>query len=316
MRTIGIEYPAKLKIALCDLGEPPEPGPHEVLLETIFSGITNGTERHALVHDHGFGSYPGRHGYQHVARVAAAGDRVTALAVGEVVYYGDYVGHRGWHLIDPAQQRLWIKLPATVEQRHCALFGVAGVALRAVRRTRVSVGDRVWVVGQGLIGAFAAQCARAAGADVTVSDVNPDRLARATACGIRHVVNSGAEGHVAALQARAPYTHILDCSGWPELLPFIAEHRLHGLGTAIGLIALRGEVKFGWGMLHGTQASLEVSCHFGPAELPTLVQLLEEEKLRVAPLVTTELPIGQAVSVYERLRDAPGELLGVIFDWR
>lgn len=37
--------------------------------------------------------------------------------------------------------------------------------------------------------------------------------------------------------------------------------------------------------------------------------------MQTAPLVTHNVSINEAISVYEQLRDKPGEMLGVIFDW-
>ena len=66
MRNVGIEFPSQGRMAFCELGEPPPVGPGQALLGTLYSGITNGTERHALMGDHGYGGgYQGRHGYQH-----------------------------------------------------------------------------------------------------------------------------------------------------------------------------------------------------------------------------------------------------------
>src|SRR5262249_36136253 len=148
MREIGIEYPAVGEMRFFELGAPPEPGPAEIVIATRYSGITNGTERHGLVDDFGWGRYPGRHGYQHVGEVVAAGSRVRQFAAGDWVFFGQYVGHRGWHLVEigaeepsPADSHLTIRLPEAVDRQECALLGVAGVALRAVKRVRAAPGQ-------------------------------------------------------------------------------------------------------------------------------------------------------------------------------
>ena len=70
MRNIGIEYPSRGEMHFVDIGNPPAPHLDEVLIETEYSGITNGTERHALLGEHVWkGYYPSRHGYQHVGTV-------------------------------------------------------------------------------------------------------------------------------------------------------------------------------------------------------------------------------------------------------
>ncbi|MDQ1327067.1 MAG: Zinc-binding alcohol dehydrogenase, partial [Candidatus Poribacteria bacterium] len=62
MHNIGIHFVAKGQMEFYDLGEPTDPSPTQILIRTQYSGITNGTERHALMGDFGYGGgYPGRH---------------------------------------------------------------------------------------------------------------------------------------------------------------------------------------------------------------------------------------------------------------
>jgi len=78
MRTTGLEFAAKGELDIVELGEPPELGPTEVRIETRFSGVTDETERHALLVEHGYGGgkFPSRHGYQHVGEIIAVGETV------------------------------------------------------------------------------------------------------------------------------------------------------------------------------------------------------------------------------------------------
>ena len=62
-----------------DLGSPPAPDPTEIRIRTLYSGVTNGTERHALMNDFGGTNYPTRAGYQHVGVVDGVGNRVEAF---------------------------------------------------------------------------------------------------------------------------------------------------------------------------------------------------------------------------------------------
>lgn len=317
MRTVGIEYPARGQMHFCDLGEPPEPGPGEVLLETLYSGITNGTERHGLMGDHGYGGgYPGRHGYQHVCRVAAVGDGVESVSVDDVLFLGIYVGHRGWHIVPaiPALP-LSIKLPDDVDHAHCALLGIAGVAMRAVRRLRVSSGQKVLSVGVGPIGIFGAQAARACGAHVTVTDFVEGRLCAARETGAHAVINMADEDAWDRVIAGGPYDVIIECSGHERLFFEIFEKGLLARGGAIGAIAVRGEATFPWSMLHGTEASIEVSCHFTVSELECLLHFLRSGAIEIEPIISHLVPVTDAPAIYATMRDDPRAIYGVVFDW-
>ncbi len=323
MRNIAIEYPERSKTQLVDIGPPPDPKPSEILIETQFSGLTNGTERHALLGEHLWDSmFPSRHGYQHVGRVRAIGSQVDQVHVDDHVFVGRYVGHHGWLLQDvepctPIAAALpqSIVLPEGIDFKDCALLGVAGVALRGIRRFRVAPGDRVWIVGLGVIGQFAAQAARAFGAHVTVSDVDSERLAIAKESGAHTIMNARDADYWERLQEIGPFDRVIDCSGVDSLLQGIFKHGLLKHRSVVGLLAVRSETQFHWSMLHTLEASIEVSCHFDHSDLQLLIHFLRTGLLNVKPIISHFVPIEDAVSAYETLRDNPNELLGVVFDW-
>ena len=324
MRTIGIEYPSQGKTAFCELGKPPEPSPTQILIRTEFSGITNGTERHALMGEHGWkGAFPGRHGYQHVGVVEAVGSAVTEFTVGQRVFHGHYVGHRGWNVVDVSNgdtasngSHLTIPVPDSIDPRHAALLGVAGVAMRGVRRTRIGVGMNVWCLGGGPIGQFAAQSARAAGARVTVSEIDDRRLAVAKELGAHRVLDARDADYIEQVKVGGPYHVILDSSGTGSLLPDIFANGFLRHGGVIGLLAVRTDTTFHWSMLHGTEGSIEVSCHFGLDDLRVLIDLIGRGVIGVEPLITHVAKIDDAIGIYDTMRDDPRALLGVVFDWR
>lgn len=323
MRTIGIEYPAPREISFCELGEPPQLGTSEILIATRYSGITNGTERHALLGEHSWkGAFPGRHGYQHVGEVVAVGEAVTTFAVADTVFHGHYVGHRGWNVVDvsatdPAgySSHLTLRIPDGVDSKQCALLGVAGVAMRGIRRFRVRPAQKVWVAGLGPIGNFAAQAAYAHGAEVTVSDINPSRIRTAERCIPVTGIDARDEQAWEALKARGPFDCIVDACNVDSFLKDVQEHDLLAHGGVVGMLAVHSEVTFNWSMLHGTEASIEVSCHFGLDDLRVLLHFLQQDTINLGEVATTVLSIDDALDVYATLRDDPGSLLGVVFDW-
>ena len=319
MHNIGIEYTARGEMAFYDLGPPPDPGPTQILVRTRYSGITNGTERHALMADFGFGGgYPGRHGYQHVGVVEKAGKQVKYFTAGDTVFFGHYVGHRGWHIVDVGigASHLCIRLPDDVEHEFCALFGVAGVALRHVRRIRVAPAQNVWVAGVGPIGQFAAQAARAFGAYVTVTDVDQRRLDVAKELGAHKAIDVSDQSGNELLKQGGPYDCIVDACGVPSLFKDIHKNGLLIRRGVIGALAVRAETTFHWSMLHGLEGSIEVSCHFRPEDLNAVLHFLRLGTIRIKPLVTHRVPITEAPRIYDTMRDHRADLLGVIFNWQ
>lgn len=319
MKKIGIEFPKLGEARKIDLPDPPQPGPTEIVTRTLFSGVTNGTERHTLMAD--FGSrFPARSGYQHVSVIEEVGRRVDQFSEGETLFLGNHGGHRGWHLVDVAaaneRERLCIQLPPDVEHEFCALFGIAGVGFRHSRRIRVAAPMRVWVAGLGLIGQSVAQASRALGAHVTVTDVDPRRLQIAEQLGAHRVINITDDSAVESLKEGGPYDRIVDACGAPDLFDYIYEHKLLALYGAIGALAGRQPTVFHQTMLHALRASIESSSHFTLEDLGILRHFYQLGTVRIGPLVTHRVPVDEAPAIYATMRDEPAELLGVIFDWR
>jgi threonine dehydrogenase-like Zn-dependent dehydrogenase len=317
MRNIGVEYPEAKKMRLYDLGSPPALEPNQVLIRTHYSGVTNGTERHALMGELGWTAFPSCHGYQHVGVIEDAGRQVDAFKPGDWVFFGRYVGHRGWNVvdIDPHGSHLILPLPDGVDRRLCALFGVAGVATRGIQRFRVAPAQKVWVAGLGPIGQFAAQAARAVGADVTVTEIDQRRLDVATELGAHRAIRAGDPGYIDGLKAAGPYDCIIDCCGLESFLIDVHENQLLAHHGVIGVLAVHGDTVFPWRMLHGLEASIEVSCHFTLDVLRVLLHFVQKDVVRIGPLVSHSVSIDEAPQIYNTLRDNRHELLGVIFDW-
>ena len=318
MKRIGIEFPRLGVARKVDLPAPPKPGPTEIVTRTLFSGVTNGTERHRLMAD--FVRYfPVRYGYQHVGVIEEVGRRVDQFSAGEKVFLGVQGGHRGWRLVDLAaaneSDRLCIQLPPEIEHEFCALFGIAGVGFRHTRRIRVAAPMRVWVAGLGLIGQSVAQAARALGAHVTVTDFDPRRLDVAGRLGAHRVIDLNEDTAIESLTEGGPYDRIVDACGAPDLFDYIYDNELLATYGVIGALAGRQPTVFHQTMLHALRASIESSSHFTLEDLEILLHFYQLGTVRIEPMVTHRVPIEEAPAVYATLRDNPAELLGVIFDW-
>ena len=79
------------------------------------------------------------------------------------------------------------KLPPQVSLKAAALVEPLSVATHAVRQSRIKYKDTVLVIGGGPIGMFVAHVAKAAGANVLISDINAYRLGLAEKAGIEAI---------------------------------------------------------------------------------------------------------------------------------
>jgi threonine dehydrogenase-like Zn-dependent dehydrogenase len=206
----------------------PDPGPGEVLVKAVVSGISRGTE--TLVFRGGVpqsqydvmrapfqdGDFPGpvKYGYLSVGMVEAGPDDLR----GRTVFC--LYPHQTAYVV-PADAVAVV--PDDVPARRAVLAGALETAVNALWDARPLVGDRVAVVGAGMVGLCVARLlATFPGVEVTVVDVDGTRAETAAALGARF-----------ALPAHAP--HDLD-------LVVHASGTGAGLQTSLDLLAADANV--------------------------------------------------------------------------
>ncbi|MDE2811909.1 MAG: zinc-binding alcohol dehydrogenase, partial [Gemmatimonadota bacterium] len=231
MRTLSIQgLPDKRrqKVLVHDWPEPEGPTGNEVKTETIYSGITNGTERNQLIG----GNYApkdeqlptGGNGYQNVGRVIEVGPDVSELQIGDVLYmsavHAEYV-------VMP-EDDLLIKLPDSIDRKEAALFGMTSVAMRTCRNAELQMGERVLIVGAGIIGQVAAQIATSMGVRVTLCDINANRLELAEQIGAAEIVLNVAGNGWEEEIADGAFDAVIDFAGVPgmedQLISAVCQH--------------------------------------------------------------------------------------------
>jgi 2-desacetyl-2-hydroxyethyl bacteriochlorophyllide A dehydrogenase len=292
-----------------------------VLCETLYSGLTNGTERNVLCGgNYGGWKWPNRCGYQNVGRILEVGAEVSGFAPGELIFSGDFCQHRQYFRAPAKADSLIVKIPAEVDPRHAALFGVAGVAMHDVRRAEVRLGERVLVVGAGPIGQFTTQAARLAGAEVTVCDLNERRLKVARDLGAHKTVALPKDGSSwDAVRTAGPFDVVFEDSGAPVLDLVIGAGGTKGVlrrRSRVVMIAGRDRVEYGFNAGQGCEVCIQQAGHFNADDLRLVCRLVQEGALRIGPVIQDVVPAADAVGVYDRLRDDPGSLFGTVFDWQ
>jgi 2-desacetyl-2-hydroxyethyl bacteriochlorophyllide A dehydrogenase len=158
---------------------PPLPG--EVRIAMEYSAISRGTERLVALGEvpksewsrmrtplqAGEFSFPVKYGYSATGIVTAGSDKLIGKRVFVLHPHQDY-----FH----APETLLGVLPDKVPSRRGVLAANMETALNAHWDAGTALGDRVLVVGAGVVGLLTAYLARRiAGTDVTITDVNPER---------------------------------------------------------------------------------------------------------------------------------------------
>ncbi|WP_017602951.1 zinc-dependent alcohol dehydrogenase [Nocardiopsis alkaliphila] len=259
-RAFWVRSPGAGEIRRMDL---PDPGPDEVLVRSLHSGISRGTE--TLVFGGGVppnqygvmrapfqeGDFPGplKYGYLNVGVV----EEGPQSLVGRTVF--TLYPHQT-HFVVPASAVAVV--PEGVPASRAILAGTVETAVNALWDAAPLIGDRVTVVGAGMVGCTVARLvSQVPGARVQLVDVDPDRAEVAARLGVDFTLPQDAAddrdlvfhtsaseaGLVRSLELLHPEGEVVELSWYGDrqvILPLgedFHSHRLAVRASQVGMIS-------------------------------------------------------------------------------
>lgn len=194
MKSRCIVFPQPLGAEIGEI-EVPKPGAGELLTKTRLTGVSTGTETRVFRGKQEGSEFPLIPGYENLGEVLEAGPGTT-LRQGQRVFvrnhkydsgeysrqWGSQVAHS---LTDEAAA---IPIPDGVSDERAIYAKVGAIALHGVKRARVTSGERVVVVGLGIIGHLVCQHAVARSAKVIGVDLKESRLELARLAGCEDAI--------------------------------------------------------------------------------------------------------------------------------
>lgn len=158
-----------------------DPWMRHVVKQTVFAtGVTQTARRvwHEMI-------TPREIGYSGAGTVLGLGRDVEGFQIGQPVAYAA-TGHA--EVAAPAINHV-VPVPADVDLRHAAFVTVGGIAIQALRRADLQLGEVVAVYRLGLVGQLCARIALAAGCVVAGIDINTKADELAESAGASLVVD-------------------------------------------------------------------------------------------------------------------------------
>ena len=319
-------------------GSAPPPGPGEVRVEAVFSGISHGTElmvyrgevplRLALdstlpTLQGGF-SFPVKYGYASVGRVVDVGSGVDELAEGDVVFA--FNPHETCYTVPTG---VLIGLPQGLDPRVGIFAANVETALNVLLDAEPRLGERVVVIGQGVVGLLITQLVRRAGASLIItSDLFEKRRQLSRSAGADLTVDPSAESlaeRVAAMTGGTGADVVIEASGQPRALDdafAVAAHEgrvvvVSWYGTKRAELALGSD-------FHRKRLTLKSSqvSHLDPALTPRWTITRRRElaigylgELLLDKLISHVLPFDRAAEAYRLIDQQPGEVIQVVLDY-
>ena len=226
----------------------------------------------------------------------------------------DYRQHGAFAEYVALPQRILYRLPDSVSFEQAAMVEPVSVAVHAVERTSVSLGDTALVVGVGMIGLLVVQALRAAGCGKIITvDLEPQRLKLALAlgadiglkadeCDVAGEVRSQTHGRGADVALE-----VIGLS--PTINTAVASLRKGGSLTLVG--NLRPSVEIPLQAVVTRQLTLAGSCASN-GEYPACLQMLARRAIKTEALVSATAPLAEGAAWFNRLYNREPHLLKVI----
>lgn len=128
-------------------------------------------------------------GYSAAGRVIEVGANMSGLNVGDRVACGG-AGYANHAEINYVPKNLMVKIPDGVDDIDASFVTVGAIALQGVRQTAPLLGEKIAVMGLGLLGQLTVQLLKANGCKVIGSDIDPDKMALAKKLGCDEVCHA------------------------------------------------------------------------------------------------------------------------------
>ena len=317
----------------------PPPGRGQVRIEALFSGISHGTEMlayrgecprglsldSALPTLQGDFNFPINYAYASVGRIVDTGSEAADFVAGDLVFA--FNPHQSCYTISISEV---IKLPRELDPRIGVFVANLETAVNALLDAAPRLGERVVVIGQGVVGLMITHLARRAGASLVVtSDPHEKRRRLSQAAGADLVLNPATESlheRVSGLTLGAGADVVIEASGQPQALNDAIEAAgvegrvvvVSWYGTKRADLALGSDFHRKRLTLRSSQvSSLDPSLSarwsiFRRRELA--VRYLSE--LSVGEWISHVLPFDRAAEAYRLIDERPGEIVQVVLEYK
>ena len=310
---------------------------NEVLIKTHYSHISAGTELACIAGKESFFSIPGTPGYTAVGEIIELGSDVKDLKKGDLVF--TYGPHAEYFKIDVTDRwhGVCVKLPDHINPELAVFTHMGNIAITALRKSNIELGDFVLVTGLGAIGNIIAQLCQLQGGNVIASDINQKRIQIGIDCGIKTIVNSSESDLMEFVEKETLnqlVTTYIDASGMSKVI----ERSIDCL-TLDGEIIILGSPRakhetdlteflqhfhnLPWS--HHMKGALEFTFpthtnefnkHSIERNSKIIMNLIQQETLNIKPLYSQKIKPEEIQKVYDGLKNNPEKFIGVIIDWR
>ncbi len=230
---------------------------------------------------------------------------------------GDYRRHGAFAEYVVVPERIVYRLPDGLPFHHAALIEAVSVAVHAVERTPVRLGDTAVLVGSGMIGLLVLQALKLAGAATVIAiDRDEAKLGLARELGATDVIRASTPEEVGAavgeLTGGRGADLAVEAVGIEATVgAAVASVRKGGHVTLVGNLA--PQIEFPLQAVVTRELTIAGSCA-SRGEYPRCLELVASGAIRVEPLITARAPLEEGPSWFERLYGGESGAMKVVLE--
>jgi 2-desacetyl-2-hydroxyethyl bacteriochlorophyllide A dehydrogenase len=321
--------PYKVEFRAVDV---PPLGREDVSVRVQHSWISNGTEGSFVRGERIAGDtprtdsdpmpFPHVPGYQKVGVVEEVGADVTSLAKGDRVFvtvsgvcdmFYSFAGH-----ISPAVthcSQVW-KLPPEVEPVAASGLVLTQVGYNVGMRAALQPGDAAVVLGDGMVGHWAAQTLQHRGARVLLAGKHDHRLSLFRLRDGDRTVNIGRDDLLETVRSWSSdgVQVIADTVGAITALESLYPAARHGAHlVSAGFCGLKGGIDIQ--KMRDRELTLHTPAGWNQTRMDTTLELLRRGVITTTHLITHRFPVAEAATAFDLILTRREPVLGVVLDW-
>ena len=312
------------------------PKENEVTVEMEYSAISAGTEKANYIGQrNGTGIaegeeavFPRTVGYSGAGTVTAVGAGVTDICVGDkvVAYWGKHKKHQ------TLSRGNVIRIPEGVSTQEASMALIATFPMAAIRKTHLEMGESAMVMGLGILGIFAVQQLRAAGAyPVIAVDPVAKRREFALKMGadyafdpteadfVQNVLDASRGGVNVCIEVTGlgiGLVQALECMKWMGRVALLGCTRSSKFEIDYyGKVHGRGISLIGAHTLARPRQESSAGLWTDADDLRTVLDLIKGKRLNFKDMICEIHSPADAQDVYDRLVNDKDFPIGVLFDW-
>ena len=327
MKTRAVVFPEANRFEVRELTLP-EPGPDDIVVRTLVTAISPGTERWILRGKHIGTQFPCVPGYHRIGIVEKCGNKVSHFQDGDIVYgsagHWEEAVHSMWGAHVDNSVGKWTdysfvasSMPTRLEMETLSFSVLTEVANRGIRFLAPQPGQTLIIIGAGFVGICAAQLAMLIGAVPVLLEKDPERLAfvRELIPDVLSPDDGRLEENLGEL-APGGFDFLYDTVGHaPTTDRMVKLMRRQGTMLLQAQYFDREKCAIDLDQIKIKELTVKTTCGTDSEDRLATMNNIRARRLKIAPLITHRFQAKDILKGYELLHTGKPFNLGIVFHW-